>query len=55
VFFVGAPYEILAAWRDGRETLIVVSGDKLLLRVHGWQGIHVLRPREFVNRHLGKL
>lgn len=30
----------------------VVSGDKLLLKVSGYQGIEVIRPREFVDRHL---
>jgi predicted nucleic acid-binding protein len=31
---------------------IVVSGDRHLLRVSGWQGIEVLRPRDFVDRYL---
>lgn len=30
----------------------VVSGDKLLLKVSGHRGIEVIRPREFVDRHL---
>jgi putative PIN family toxin of toxin-antitoxin system len=33
-------------------TKTVVSGDKELLRVTGWRGIRVLRPREFVDLHL---
>jgi putative PIN family toxin of toxin-antitoxin system len=32
--------------------IIVVSGDKHLLKVSGYQGIEVLKPREFVERHL---
>ena len=31
---------------------IIVSGDKHLLNVTGYQGITVLKPREFVDRHL---
>lgn len=31
---------------------VVVSGDKHLLRVSGYQGLVVLRPREFVDRYL---
>jgi putative PIN family toxin of toxin-antitoxin system len=30
----------------------VVSGDKHLLNVSGYEGIQVLRPAEFCNRHL---
>lgn len=30
----------------------VISGDKHLLRVSGYRGIEVIRPREFVNRYL---
>lgn len=30
----------------------VITGDKLLLQVSGFQGIEVLRPREFVDRYL---
>lgn len=32
---------------------IVVSGDKHLLKVSGYQGIHVLTPRSFVDKYLG--
>jgi predicted nucleic acid-binding protein len=32
---------------------IVVSGDKDLLRVSGWQGIVVLTPRQFHDSYLG--
>ncbi len=31
---------------------IIVSGDKHLLKVSGFQGIQVLKPREFVDRYL---
>ena len=31
---------------------VIVSGDKHLLRVSGWSGIEVLRPRQFCERHL---
>lgn len=33
-------------------TKTIVSGDKELLRVTGWRGIQVLRPRAFVDSHL---
>jgi len=31
---------------------VIISGDKHLLKVSGFQGIDVLKPREFVNRFL---
>lgn len=31
---------------------VIISGDKHLLKVSGFQGIEVLKPREFVNRYL---
>ena len=31
---------------------VIVSGDKHLLKVSGYQGIEVLKPREFVDRYL---
>ena len=31
---------------------IIISGDKHLLKVSGYQGITVLKPREFVDRYL---
>jgi uncharacterized protein len=31
---------------------VIISGDKHLLKVSGFQGIQVLKPREFVNRYL---
>jgi putative PIN family toxin of toxin-antitoxin system len=34
---------------------IIISGDKHLLRVSGYKGIKVLRPRKFVDEHLDKL
>ncbi len=30
----------------------IISGDKALLRVSGYQGVHILTPREFVQRFL---
>lgn len=36
----------------GAGATCVVSGDWHLLRVSGWQGIEVLRPRTFVDRYL---
>jgi uncharacterized protein len=32
---------------------VIVSGDKHLLKVSGYKGIEVLKPREFVDRFLG--
>jgi len=31
---------------------MIISGDKHLLRVSGYEGIKVLRPRKFVDEHL---
>jgi len=31
---------------------IIISGDKHLLKVSGYQGITVLKPREFVDNYL---
>jgi len=31
---------------------VIISGDKHLLKVSGYQGIEVLKPREFVGRYL---
>lgn len=31
---------------------VIISGDKHLLKVSGWQGIDVLKPREFLDRYL---
>lgn len=33
---------------------IIVSGDKHLLKVSGYQGIEILKPNEFIKRHLQK-
>ena len=30
---------------------VIVSGDKHLLRVSGYQGIEVLKPRDFIDNH----
>lgn len=32
---------------------VIISGDKHLLKVSGYQGIEVLKPREFVDQYLG--
>ncbi len=34
------------------KTYVIVSGDKHLLKVSGWRGIRVLKPREFMNEYL---
>jgi len=31
---------------------IIVSGDKHLLRVSGWQNVDVIKPRSFVDRYI---
>jgi uncharacterized protein len=31
---------------------VIISGDKHLLKVSGYQGIEVLKPREFVDQYL---
>lgn len=33
-------------------TRLIVSGDRHLLDVSGWQGIEVVKPREFLDRYL---
>ena len=43
--------KFLAAALAGHPRL-VVSGDKHLLRVSGWQGIEVLKARPFVDRYI---
>ena len=35
------------------ESKIIISGDKHLLKVSGYEGIDVLKPREFVDSYLG--
>ena len=32
---------------------VIISGDKHLLKVSGYQGIEVLKPRQFIDRYLG--
>ena len=32
--------------------VFIVSGDKHLLRVSGWNGVSVLKPRQFVDQYL---
>jgi predicted nucleic acid-binding protein len=34
---------------------LIVNGDKHLLRVAGYRGIKVIKPREFVNAYLSRL
>ena len=34
------------------ESRIIISGDKHLLKVSGYEGIEVMKPREFVDRYL---
>ena len=31
---------------------MIISGDKHLLRVSGYEGVHILRPRKFVDEYL---
>ncbi len=33
---------------------IIISGDKHLLKVSGYHDIEILKPREFINKHLQK-
>ncbi len=49
--------EILDEYRRVGEILasgsrVIISGDKHLLKVSGYEGIDVLKPREFVDRFL---
>lgn len=41
---------LACAWASG--TRVVVSGDRHLLAMSGWNGIEVLRPRQFYDGHL---
>jgi len=34
------------------ESKVIISGDKHLLKVSGYAGVEVLKPREFVDRYL---
>jgi len=34
------------------EAMLIVSGDKHLLKMSGYQGIEVMRPRQFVDKYL---
>lgn len=38
----------------GSATKLIVTGDKALLRTSGYQGVIVLKPRDFVDRYLKK-
>jgi putative PIN family toxin of toxin-antitoxin system len=33
---------------------VILSGDKHLLQVTGWHGIEILRPRAFLEAHIGE-
>lgn len=43
--------KFLAAAIAGGAT-VIVSGDKHLLRMTGWQNLEIVKPRHFVDRHL---
>jgi putative PIN family toxin of toxin-antitoxin system len=45
--------KFFAAALDSRAK-IIISGDKHLLRVSGYQGVFVLTPRQFLAQHLTK-
>ena len=45
--------KFFAAALDSRAK-IIISGDKHLLRVSGYQGVSVLTPRQFLEQHLTK-
>ena len=45
--------KFFAAALDSRAK-IIISGDKHLLRVSGYQGVSVLTPRQFLAQHLTK-
>jgi len=47
IFFSGPPYRILKAWQESK---IIVSGDKHLLKISGYEGIQVLKPLEFTDK-----
>lgn len=34
------------------EAMLIVSGDKHLLKMSGYQGVEVIRPRQFVDKYL---
>lgn len=36
----------------GGKSKLIISGDKHLLKVSGYQGIKVLKPKEFINQYL---
>jgi len=35
-------------------SMIIISGDKHLLKVSGYHDIEIIKPREFINKHLHK-
>ncbi len=49
IFFSGPPYEILKSWRNGK---FKITGDKHLLNVNGYEGLEIIRPREFVEKYI---
>jgi predicted nucleic acid-binding protein len=44
--------DVFLAAADAARVDVVVSGDQHLLAVTGWQGVEVLTPRQFLDRHL---
>ena len=44
--------DIFLACAVASRTRIIVSGDKALLRASGYEGVEVLTPRSFVDKHL---
>jgi len=36
------------------DSRVIISGDKHLLKVSGYEGIEVLKPRDFLNRYLSE-
>ena len=44
--------DIFLACAVASRTRIIVSGDKALLRASGYEGVEVLTPRLFVDKHL---
>jgi hypothetical protein len=47
-------YDKFLACAIARGSRIIVSGDKYLLTVSGYQGIEILKPHEFIKRDLQK-
>jgi len=43
-------YDLAVAW--ARQTMIITTGDKALLKTSGYAGIEVLTPKAFVAKYL---